>query len=87
VTDGGADLHSAFSGETERVDADAVIVVGERRPRDWSAFEAGARALMVVGDAVAPRRVAHAITEGRVAAGTVLAGRPLAAGEPVALAV
>jgi NADPH-dependent 2,4-dienoyl-CoA reductase/sulfur reductase-like enzyme len=82
----GADLRSATSGESERLGADAVIVVGERRPRDWSAFEAGdGPGVVVIGDAVVPRRVAHAIAEGRAAAETVLAGAPIEPGAPVAV--
>ena len=63
-------------GAVERVEADAVIVVGERRPRDWSdlALADGPPAL-VVGDAIVPRRTAHAIGEGRAAAEAIVAGR------------
>jgi 2,4-dienoyl-CoA reductase-like NADH-dependent reductase (Old Yellow Enzyme family) len=51
--------------------ADAVIVVGERRPRSWSWLgeRAGVRA---VGDCIVPRRVQHAISEGHAAAGQIL---------------
>jgi 2,4-dienoyl-CoA reductase-like NADH-dependent reductase (Old Yellow Enzyme family) len=83
--EGSVELRSAACGLTERVDADAVIVVGERRVRDWSAFETDERGIVVVGDCIVPRRVAHAVAEGRAAAGTVLAGRAVAAGETVAI--
>ena len=80
----GVDLRSVTSGESSRIAADAVIAVGERRPRDWSAFEAGdGPGLVVIGDAVVPRRVAHAITEGRAAGDTVLAGHALEPGAAV----
>jgi 2,4-dienoyl-CoA reductase-like NADH-dependent reductase (Old Yellow Enzyme family) len=51
--------------------ADAVIVVGERRPRSWSWLgeRAGVRA---VGDCIVPRRVQHAVSEGRAAADQIL---------------
>jgi 2,4-dienoyl-CoA reductase-like NADH-dependent reductase (Old Yellow Enzyme family)/thioredoxin reductase len=84
ASEGSVELRSNASGETERVEADVVIVVGERRPRDWSRFEDDERGIVVIGDCIVPRRVAHAITEGRAAAGTVLAGRAVPAGEPVA---
>lgn len=87
VSASGLELTSVASGEAESAPADVVIVVGERRPRDWPAFESAGSPIVVVGDAGGPRRVAHAITEGRAAAGTVLAGRSLPAGERIALAV
>ena len=54
-------------GAPSRLRADAVIVVGERRPRPWSWLgeRAGVRA---VGDCLVPRRVQHAVSEGRAAA-------------------
>ena len=36
VEDGAVALRPAGGGAAERVEADAVIVVGERRPRDWA---------------------------------------------------
>jgi 2,4-dienoyl-CoA reductase-like NADH-dependent reductase (Old Yellow Enzyme family) len=81
VTDDAVQLRSATSGDEERLGVDAVIAVGERRPRDWAAFEAGdGPGVVVIGDAVVPRRVAHAISEGRAVAGTVLIGEPLEPG-------
>jgi 2,4-dienoyl-CoA reductase-like NADH-dependent reductase (Old Yellow Enzyme family) len=83
VDESGVQLRSATSGEQTSVQADAVIVVGERRPREWAAFEAGdGPGVVVIGDAVVPRRVAHAIAEGRAAAHTVLAGTALEPGAP-----
>jgi 2,4-dienoyl-CoA reductase (NADPH2) len=63
----GAELRTA-SGFTERVDADAVIVVGERRARDWTALVAALPGAIVIGDAIVPRRASHAIAEGRAVA-------------------
>lgn len=65
-------------GDAQDVQADAVIAVGERRPRDWSQFEREDRSVVVIGDAIVPRRVAHAISEGRAAARLVLAEAPVA---------
>jgi NADPH-dependent 2,4-dienoyl-CoA reductase/sulfur reductase-like enzyme len=70
---------AAIAGDGVRLDgavpshlpADAVIVVGERRPRRWSWLgeRAGIRA---VGDCIVPRRVQHAVSEGRAAADQIL---------------
>ena len=58
------------------VDADAVIVVGERRPRpfDWIGDRPGVRA---AGDCIVPRRVHHAVSEGCQAAAEILQTVPL----------
>jgi hypothetical protein len=55
-----------------------VIVVGERRARDWrSLVPSGPKGptVRVIGDALVPRRVAHAISEGRAAAEAIRASR------------
>ena len=78
VGDGHAELGNTMSGATRRIAADAVIVVGERRARDWqSLVPPGPRGptVRVIGDAVVPRRVAHAISEGRAAADAIRASR------------
>jgi 2,4-dienoyl-CoA reductase (NADPH2) len=66
----GLTLTHALSGRTLDVDADRVVVVGERRPR---AVDAVAPLMLAIGDAVVPRRAAHAIAEGRAAADRVAA--------------
>jgi 2,4-dienoyl-CoA reductase-like NADH-dependent reductase (Old Yellow Enzyme family) len=66
VEDGAVALRAG--GALERVEADAVIVVGERRPRDWAPLVADLPRAIVIGDAIVPRRVSHAIAEGRAAA-------------------
>ena len=66
VEDGAVALRAG--GALERVEADAVIVVGERRPRDWAPLVADLPGAIVIGDAIVPRRVSHAIAEGRAAA-------------------
>jgi 2,4-dienoyl-CoA reductase (NADPH2) len=68
VEDGTVALRPAGGGLAERVEADAVIVVGERRPRDWAPIVAELPGAIVIGDAIVPRRTAHAIAEGRAAA-------------------
>jgi 2,4-dienoyl-CoA reductase-like NADH-dependent reductase (Old Yellow Enzyme family) len=67
-------LGPAGGGPAERVEADAVIVVGERRPRDWAPLVADLPGAIVIGDAIVPRRTAHAIAEGRAAARALLDG-------------
>jgi hypothetical protein len=56
-------------GRATTVAADRVVVVGERRPRE--AGESAAPLVLAIGDAVVPRRAAHAIAEGRAAAARV----------------
>ena len=78
VTTGGAVLRNALSGATEELAADAVVVVGERIARDWRALVPGGPAVRVIGDALVPRKVAHAIAEGRAAAEAIAGRRPAA---------
>ncbi len=74
IDDGRVEICSG-SGQKEVLEADSVIVVGERIPRPCAGFEAlEDPAVLVVGDAVTPRRVAHAISEGRAAAEAIIAG-------------
>jgi 2,4-dienoyl-CoA reductase-like NADH-dependent reductase (Old Yellow Enzyme family) len=68
VEDGAVELRPAGDGAGDRIQADAVIVVGERRPRDWAPLVAELRGAIVIGDAIVPRRASHAIAEGRAAA-------------------
>jgi 2,4-dienoyl-CoA reductase-like NADH-dependent reductase (Old Yellow Enzyme family) len=74
LEDGAVELRPAGDGVRERVEADAVIVVGERRPRDWAPLVAGLPGAIVIGDAIVPRRAAHAIAEGRAAARALAQG-------------
>jgi 2,4-dienoyl-CoA reductase-like NADH-dependent reductase (Old Yellow Enzyme family) len=78
IADDGAELVNVMSGAAERIGADTIIVVGERRARDWSSMTPGAAAVQVIGDALVPRKAAHAISEGRRAAERVAAARPRA---------
>ena len=76
VGDGCAELRNTMSGAIRRIAADAVIVVGERRARDWpSLVPSGSEGptVRVIGDALVPRRVAHAISEGRATADAIRA--------------
>jgi 2,4-dienoyl-CoA reductase (NADPH2) len=75
ITDIGAELRGVISQRTETIVADAVIVVGERRARDWTALVPATATVRVIGDAVVPRRVAHAVSEGRAAAEAIIRAR------------
>jgi 2,4-dienoyl-CoA reductase-like NADH-dependent reductase (Old Yellow Enzyme family)/thioredoxin reductase len=71
--DGGAELRNVMSGESEELPADTVIIVGERRPRSWSALTPAKTGVQVIGDALVPRKAMHAISEGRAAAEAIQA--------------
>ncbi len=68
AAEGTVELRHGPTGETDRIDADAVIVVGERRPRGWEALVPHSANAIVIGDAIVPRQFSHAIAEGRAAA-------------------
>ncbi|MCY4462133.1 MAG: FAD-dependent oxidoreductase [Albidovulum sp.] len=72
---GGAELSCVYSGRKERLAADAVVLVTSRQPvaalrtelesrkDEWSA--AGIEDVAVIGDALAPATIAHAVYAGR----------------------
>jgi len=68
VGDGWAEVTNMMSRTTRRIAADTVIVVGERRARVWQSLVPPGPTVRVIGDALVPRRVAYAISEGRAAA-------------------
>jgi 2,4-dienoyl-CoA reductase (NADPH2) len=71
VEDDALVARNRYSGERERIPADLVVFVGERVPAGAPpGLPPGAR-VQLVGDAVVPRRVAHAIAEGRAAAAAI----------------
>jgi hypothetical protein len=73
VEAGGLAVRHRLSGDPELVPADIVVFVGERRPvRPDTPLPESAR-VQAVGDTIVPRRVAHAIAEGRAVAETILA--------------
>jgi 2,4-dienoyl-CoA reductase (NADPH2) len=57
-----------MSGVTTELAADLLVVIGERRARAWEPIVSAGPGVHVIGDAVVPRRVHHAIAEGRAAA-------------------
>lgn len=63
-----------LSGRTTELPCDRVVVAGERRAIGWESFrkESAHARIQVIGDAVVPRRVSHAVAEGRAAAAAVI---------------
>jgi 2,4-dienoyl-CoA reductase (NADPH2) len=70
-------VRNVMSGQETELEADRVVAVGERQARDWGHLVPDGLQVSVIGDAVVPRRVHHAISEGRAAARELaqLAGR------------
>jgi 2,4-dienoyl-CoA reductase (NADPH2) len=68
ITRGRVTARNVLSGQTTELVADLVVVVGERRARPWDALVPAGPGVHVIGDAVVPRRVHHAIAEGRATA-------------------
>ena len=66
---------SVLSGAVADFAADVLVVVGERRPLEWEELVPSGPGVQVIGDAVVPRRVQHAIAEGRAAASLVCVSR------------
>ncbi len=75
----GAALRNTMSETTERVPAEAVVVVGERVARDWRGLVPAAGSVRVIGDALVPRKASHAIAEGRAAGDSIADARTRAA--------
>jgi 2,4-dienoyl-CoA reductase-like NADH-dependent reductase (Old Yellow Enzyme family) len=68
VAEAAVTARNVLSGAIAEFRADVLVVVGERRSRQWEELVPAGPAVQVVGDAVVPRRVQHAIAEGRAAA-------------------
>jgi 2,4-dienoyl-CoA reductase (NADPH2) len=63
-----------FAGDREVVPADLVVFVGERRAVRPNLPSRESARVQAIGDTIVPRRVGHAIAEGRAAAETILGG-------------
>ena len=72
VNDAGVTVLHRPSGRSTPLAADRVVVVGERRPVVRPDVAVGR--VLAIGDAVVPRRAAHAIAEGRTAAVRIASG-------------
>jgi 2,4-dienoyl-CoA reductase (NADPH2) len=75
VDNGRALVKNVLSGATWTIAADSVIVVGERRSNDTSSLVPPGPTVWAIGDALVPRRAAHAIAEGREVAERLIAAR------------
>ncbi|MFI0777485.1 FAD-dependent oxidoreductase [Streptomyces sp. NPDC021212] len=64
----GVGLRHLLDGRETRLAADVLVTVGERRPRRPDIPPAAHQAVHAIGDCVVPRRIAHAVAEGRAAA-------------------
>jgi 2,4-dienoyl-CoA reductase-like NADH-dependent reductase (Old Yellow Enzyme family) len=71
ITVGGVTLVDSVSRRPRLLEGDRVVVAGERRPRPTPTCSAPL--LLAIGDAIVPRRAAHAIAEGRAAAARIAA--------------
>ncbi|MER5177314.1 FAD-dependent oxidoreductase [Streptomyces sp. NPDC002896] len=69
-------LRHVLDGQETDLAADVLVTVGERLPRRPDFTPADGQTVRAVGDCVVPRRIAHAVAEGRAAAEAV-AVRPL----------
>lgn len=65
-------VRNLLSGGVEEIPAGRVVVVGERRTESWEHLSGHRARVQVIGDALVPRRVSHAVAEGRAAAIAVL---------------
>ncbi|MEB8340217.1 oxidoreductase [Streptomyces endophyticus] len=61
-------LRGVLDGQSSSLGADVLVTVGERRPRPFDHVPAEGQTVRAVGDCVVPRRIAHAVAEGRAAA-------------------
>jgi 2,4-dienoyl-CoA reductase-like NADH-dependent reductase (Old Yellow Enzyme family) len=80
ITHGWVTARNLLSGQTTELAADLIVVVGERRARAWEPIVPAGPSVHVIGDAVVPRRVHHAIAEGRATA-RLLSGAVRSLGE------
>jgi NADPH-dependent 2,4-dienoyl-CoA reductase/sulfur reductase-like enzyme len=74
VDAGGVELRGVPGGAASRVEADAVVHVGERRARSWT-WLGDRPGVQAAGDCLVPRRVQHAVSEGCAAADAIVAAR------------
>ncbi|WP_405524232.1 FAD-dependent oxidoreductase [Streptomyces canus] len=76
TTTGELRLRNVMDGQETPLAADILVTVGERRPRRPDFTAADGQTVRAVGDCVVPRRIAHALAEGRAAAEAVATGAP-----------
>ncbi|MFF2846116.1 FAD-dependent oxidoreductase [Streptomyces sp. NPDC058001] len=74
TTPDGVRLRNVMDGHETHLAADCLVTVGERRARRPDFTPAAHHTTLAIGDSVVPRRIAHAVAEGRAAATEVAAG-------------
>lgn len=74
TTADGLRLRHVLDGHETHLVADVLVTVGERRAHRPDLTPAVHQTVRAIGDCVVPRRIAHAVAEGRAAAAAVLAG-------------
>gem|GEM_PF-542406 len=79
---GAATVRNVLNDAERTIPTDRTVVVGERVSRPWDRFRSCEAHVQVIGDALVPRKVAHALAEGRAAAQAVLARRASGPVEP-----
>ncbi|MFJ9179265.1 FAD-dependent oxidoreductase [Streptomyces sp. NPDC102360] len=82
TTGDGLRLRHTMDGQESTLAADLLVTVGERRPHRPEFTPADGQSVDAVGDCVVPRRIAHAIAEGRAAA-TLYAVKKSASARPI----
>jgi 2,4-dienoyl-CoA reductase (NADPH2) len=65
-------LASVLDGNENTLPADVLVVVGERRAGTVDLEPVDGQTVLAVGDCVVPRRMSHAVAEGRAAARAIL---------------
>jgi 2,4-dienoyl-CoA reductase (NADPH2) len=76
TTAGELRLRNVMDGHETSLAADLLVTVGERRPRRPDFTAADGQTVRAIGDCVVPRRIAHALAEGRATAEAVAASLP-----------
>jgi hypothetical protein len=76
TTAGELRLRNVMDGHETLLAADLLVTVGERRPRRPDFTAANGQTVRAIGNCVVPRRIAHALAEGRPAAEAVAANLP-----------
>ncbi|MGW0816169.1 oxidoreductase [Streptomyces viridiviolaceus] len=71
TTADGLRLRHVLDGHESTVAADLLVTVGERLPHRPDIMPVDGQSVLAVGDCVVPRRIAHAIAEGRAGAEAV----------------
>ncbi|MFI8073786.1 FAD-dependent oxidoreductase [Streptomyces sp. NPDC086033] len=76
TTAGELRLRNVMDGHETFLAADILVTVGERRPRRPDFTATDGQTVRAIGDCVVPRRIAHAVAEGRAAAEAVTSKAP-----------